>query len=82
MNLREFWDEFGPVIIVFGPTFIFYLFLAWVVVTKAPNETHVSKTHNATECLKKTTKRGNLLHIALDCPMIPSSAHEASADEK
>nr|DAM95668.1 MAG TPA: hypothetical protein [Caudoviricetes sp.] len=48
-DLREFWDAFGPVIIVFGPTLVFYLFLAWVAVTKTPNETHVSKSHNATD---------------------------------
>ena len=34
------------------------------------------------ECLVKTTERGNRLHITLDCPMIPASALEASADEK
>lgn len=33
-------------------------------------------------CLVKTTERGSRLHIVLDCPMIPSSAHEASTDEK
>lgn len=48
-DLREFWDRFGPAIVVFGPTFLFYLFLAWVVATKTPNETHVSKTHDAPE---------------------------------
>lgn len=35
-----------------------------------------------TECLVKTTERGNRLHIVLDCPMIPSSTLEASNDEK
>lgn len=34
------------------------------------------------ECQVRTTERGNRLHIVLDCPMIPSSAHEASTDEK
>lgn len=35
-----------------------------------------------TECLVRTTERGNRLHIVLDCPMIPSSAQAASTDEK
>lgn len=35
-----------------------------------------------TECLVKTTERGNRLHIVLDCPMIPASAHVAPTDEK
>lgn len=35
-----------------------------------------------TECLVKTTERGNRLRIVLDCPMIPSSAHVAPTDEK
>lgn len=35
-----------------------------------------------TECQVRTTERGNRLHIVLDCPMIPSSAHEASTNEK
>ena len=35
-----------------------------------------------TECLVKTTERGNRLHIVMDCPMIPSSAHVAPTDEK
>ena len=34
------------------------------------------------ECQVKTTECGNRLHITLDCPMIPTSALEASADEK
>ena len=80
-DLREFWDRFGAVILVFGPTFIFYLFLAWVMATKTP-ETHVSEVHNTHECPVKATERGNRLHITLDCPMIPSSALEASNDEK
>lgn len=36
----------------------------------------------STECLVRTTERGNRLHIVLDCPMIPSSAQAASTDEK
>lgn len=35
-----------------------------------------------TECLVRTTERGNRLHIVLDCPTIPSSAQAASTDEK
>lgn len=34
------------------------------------------------ECLVKTTERENRLHIVLDCPMIPASAHVAPTDEK
>lgn len=39
-DICEFWDRFGAVILVFGPTLIFYLFLAWLVAMKTPNETH------------------------------------------
>ncbi len=35
-----------------------------------------------TECLVKTTERGNRLHITLDCPTIHAHALEASTDEK
>jgi len=82
IDLCEFWDRFGAVILVFGPTLIFYLFLVWLAATKTHNETHVPKELNTPECLVKTTERGNRLHIVLDCPMIPVSAHEASTDEK
>ena len=49
---------------------IFSPFLLLLVVKEPP------------ECRVKTTERGNRLHIVLDCPMIPSSAHVAPTDEK
>lgn len=42
----------------------------------------VSDAPKPPECLVQTTELGNRLHIVLDCPMIPSSALEASNDEK
>lgn len=49
---------------------IFSPFLLLLVVKEQP------------ECRVQTTERGNRLHITLDCPMIPSSAHVAPTDEK
>lgn len=73
-DLREFWDAFGFLIIAVSIYVAFVFFAIWC---------SANTTHNPpTECQVKTTERGNRLHIALDCPMIPASALEASTDEK
>lgn len=73
-DLREFWDAFGFLIIAVSIYVAFVFFAIWCSANTTRNP--------PPECQVKTTERGNRLHIVLDCPMIPSSAHAASTDEK
>lgn len=73
-DLQEFWEAFGFLIICVSIFVAFVLVAMWVGVNTTRNP--------PPECLVQTTERGNRLHIVLDCPMIPSSALEASNDEK
>lgn len=73
-DLCEFWEALGFPVIAISIYVAFVFFVIWCDANTARNP--------PTECRVKTTERGNRLHIVLDCPMIPSSALEASTDEK